>query len=82
MANSSQKLIKIPNLPEYKMIALHNFLFSEKYFHKTCLTFNSSLTAGPRKMKVLRSFKMSGTTHPTTKHHIPKALILLHVTLG
>jgi hypothetical protein len=82
MADSSPKLIKIPNLPEHKMIPLHNFLFSGKYFHKMCLTFNSSLTTGPRKMKVLRSFKMSGTTHPTTKHHIPKDLTVLHVTLG
>lgn len=58
------------------------FYFQKNTFTKTCLTFNSSLTAGPRKMMVLRSSKTSGTIHPKTKHHIPKALNLLHVTLG
>jgi len=82
MADSTQKLIKIPNLPERKTIPLHNFTFSEKYFHKTCLSFNSSLTAGPRKMKVLWSFKMSGTTHPTTSITSQKPWVSSMLHLG
>jgi hypothetical protein len=59
--------ISLPTLSPFIVIThtyiMHPVLCAPLYFFLVCLTL---------KLKSLRPFRMSGTTHPMTQHHIPE----------